>query len=345
MSRTITALFDTRADAEAGKQRLIAAHVDASNINIQDQSNMGSDYSTHQDRGVWGSTKNAFLPDEDRHTYEEGLRRGGVLLTADIDGDDAGAAVKALESADSVDIDERAGKWRSEGWGGAAATAGAASTGASSTGKSSTGSASFASDDTRRDVAGEERIQLAEEQLVVGKREVEHGGVRVRSYVTERPVHEQISLREERVNIERRPVDQAVSTDTNLFQERSIDMTATAEEAVVGKTARVTEELVVSKTADNRVETIDETVRKTEVDIDQSNTSDRDVGRTGSTTGGSMTGGTSTGGVADTAAGLGKEALGNVKQGLGNLTGNESLKRDGKAQERSGEAQQGKRGD
>ena len=120
MSRTLTALFDTRADAEAGKQRLVAAHVDADNIRIHDQDSMGSSggYSTHNDRGIWNNTKNAFLPDEDRHTYEEGIRRGGFLLTADIDGDadDAGRAVDALENANTVDIDERASGWRQQGW-------------------------------------------------------------------------------------------------------------------------------------------------------------------------------------------------------------------------------------
>lgn len=62
--------------------------------------------------------KHAFLPDEDRHIYEEGLRRGGVLLTADIDGDDAGEAIRALEdvSVNSVDIDERATLWKLQGW-------------------------------------------------------------------------------------------------------------------------------------------------------------------------------------------------------------------------------------
>ena len=327
MSRTITALFDTRADAEAGKQRLVAARVDASNISIHDKSDLssGSDYSTHQDRGIWNSTKNAFLPDEDRHTYEEGIRRGGVLLTADVDGDAVATAVKALESTSNVDIDERAGKWRSEGW--SAPTAGSTAYAAAGTG-------------ANRNVAGEEHIPIVEEQLVVGKREVQHGTTRVRSYVTERPVQEQVQLREEHVNIERRPVDRPISGDANMFQDRTIDVTETAEEAVVGKTARVVEEVVVSKTADERVETISDTVRRTEVDIDKGGTTDRVGASSATSTAGSAR--SAAGGVAATAAGLGQEALGNVKQGLGSLTGNESLKRDGEAQERAGETKQGK---
>jgi hypothetical protein len=119
MSRTLTALFDTRADAEAGRQRLLAAHVDADNIRIHDKSSVGdTGYSSHEEPGLWASIKSAFLPDEDRHVYEEGLRRGGFLLVADIDGDDAGEAIRALEDTglNSVDIDERASQWKSQGW-------------------------------------------------------------------------------------------------------------------------------------------------------------------------------------------------------------------------------------
>lgn len=46
-------------------------------------------------------------------------------------------------------------------------------------------------------------------------------------------------------------------------------MVATGEEAVVGKTARVVEEVVVSKTADEHVEEVDDTVRRTEVEVDR----------------------------------------------------------------------------
>lgn len=73
MSRTVTALFDTRADAEAAKNRLQVASIGADHVHIHDQTSSGhrSDggYSTHQDPGFWGSIKNAFLPDEDRHVY------------------------------------------------------------------------------------------------------------------------------------------------------------------------------------------------------------------------------------------------------------------------------------
>lgn len=130
MSRTLTALFDTRADAEAGRQRLLDARVDADNIKIHDKSSVGeTGYSSREEPGLWASVKNAFLPDEDRHVYEEGMRRGGFLLTADINGDDTGEAIRALEDVNGIDIEERASQWKSQGWN--PPTAGTGTTGAS----------------------------------------------------------------------------------------------------------------------------------------------------------------------------------------------------------------------
>lgn len=42
MSRTLTALFDTPADAEAGRQRLLGAHVDTDHVGIYDKSSVGA---------------------------------------------------------------------------------------------------------------------------------------------------------------------------------------------------------------------------------------------------------------------------------------------------------------
>jgi len=271
MATTITALFDTRSEAETAKERLKGARVHADHVSLHDKSSTGyrdSGYSDHQDRGFWESVKNAFVPDEDRHTYEEGVRRGGTLLTADVDDDCIEEAVRVLEQANPIDVDDRSSQWRSSGWDYSAA--GGVGAGAATQG--------FAGNERSSDVGGdrEEVVPIVEENLVVGKRDVNRGSVRVRSYVNETPVHEQVRLRDERVNVERRRVDQPLSAaDGDPFRERTIDMTATGEEAVVAKEARVVEEVVVSKTADERVETIDDTVRKTEVDIDRDGDTNR----------------------------------------------------------------------
>ena len=90
----------------------------------------------------------------------------------------------------------------------------------------------------------------------------------MRSYVVETPVEEQVALRQERVDVERRPVDRPVTEADRLFQERAVEATETTEEAVVSKEARVTEEVVVRKEAEERTETVRDTVRRTEVEVD-----------------------------------------------------------------------------
>ena len=295
MSRTITAMFATRADAEAGAERLRQAGIDAAHVNVHDQSThkTGADYSTHHDQGTWASIKNAFLPDEDRHTYDEGIRRGHAVLTADVEDHKIDDAVRVLEEANTLDIDEQASSWRQSGWDyqGGTGTGTGTSTGTGSALFGGTGTTGTTETDYAGRDGNEEVIPVVEEQLVVGKREVDRGGVRVRSYVSETPVHEQVRLREERVNVERRAVDQPIDAlEGDAFRERSIDLTATAEEAVVGKTARVVEEVVVSKTASERTEEIDDSVRRTEVDVDDTTST------TGTSTG---IGGTGLGGTTD----------------------------------------------
>jgi uncharacterized protein (TIGR02271 family) len=117
---------------------------------------------------------------------------------------------------------------------------------------------------------GTAAIPVVEEQLKVGKREVQRGGVRIFSHVVETPVNESIGLREEHVNVERHKVDQPISTaDTTAFKEQQIEMRETAEEAVVEKSARVVEEVVIGKQVSERQQQIHDTVRHTEVEVEQ----------------------------------------------------------------------------
>jgi len=116
---------------------------------------------------------------------------------------------------------------------------------------------------------GTTAIPVVEEELKVGKREVQRGGVRVYSRIVETPVNESIGLREEHVSVERHPVNQPISTaDSTAFKEQSIELRETAEEAVVQKSARVVEEVVVGKEVTQRQEQIHDTVRHTEVEVE-----------------------------------------------------------------------------
>jgi len=123
---------------------------------------------------------------------------------------------------------------------------------------------------TSTDIDNEAVIPVVEEELAVGKRQVQGGTARVHTTVTETPVEEQVSLHEEKVTIDRRPVDRmATDADLSDLGERTIEVTETREVPVVAKEARVVEEVVVGKTATDRTETIRDTVRRTDVVVDE----------------------------------------------------------------------------
>jgi uncharacterized protein (TIGR02271 family) len=155
-------------------------------------------------------------------------------------------------------------------------------------------------------------IPVIQEELRVGKREVQRGGVRIFQRMVETPVNETVNLREEHVNVERRPVDQPISSaDLAGFEEKSIELRETAEEAVVQKSARVVEEVVVGKEVSEREQQINDTVRHTEVDIEQLG-----AGAVSSTSG---TGGTSG------LSGTGTTGSGNTMGGSSTLGGTDAL--------------------
>ena len=116
---------------------------------------------------------------------------------------------------------------------------------------------------------------MIEEQLNVGKRVVQRGGVRVHTTVSSRPVEEKINLREKNVTVNRRPVDRKVlDADMKNFKDGDFTVTTQTEEAVVGKTSRVVEEVVIDKEMTERTETVRDTVKRTDVEVDEINTND-----------------------------------------------------------------------
>jgi uncharacterized protein (TIGR02271 family) len=113
-------------------------------------------------------------------------------------------------------------------------------------------------------------VPVVEETLKVGKRRVERGGIRVYTEVTEVPVQEQVTLREQHAVVDRRPVDRPVTAaDTAAFKDQSFEVREYAEEAVVAKEARVVEEVTIRRETSDHTETIKDTVRRTEVEVEE----------------------------------------------------------------------------
>lgn len=260
--------------------------------------------------GVIGALTGLGIPKDEAGHYAEGIRRGSTLVSVNVNEDRADEAMAIFNRHNPVDIDERSSHYSNTGYTGYTeqapvytpeqitaerntyATARSAAPAAPMAGTMNTPvSTANTMDTTAR--SNEVAIPIVEEQLAVGKREVTRGGARIHTYVTERPVEENVTLREEHVNVERRPVNRAASdADINAFKEGTFEVTERAEEAVVAKQARVVEEVVVNKEATQHTETIRDTVRRTDVDVDELNADDVTTSTTSttSTTGTSGTG-------------------------------------------------------
>ena len=200
--------------------------------------------------GLIGGLTNLGVPEEEAHYYAEGVRRGGILVTVAADSDsEAETAVSVMRRHGAVDIDQRATEWKKQGWKGRF-------------------EADVAPDSTSE---AERTIPVTQEELVVGKRNVESGGVRIYNRVIEQPVSKTVELQEERIDVERRPVNRpADTTGDTAFREQSFELRESAEEPVVEKRARVVEEVKVGKKRSKKTQAVQDTVRKTEVEVERS---------------------------------------------------------------------------
>ena len=267
-TRTLTAMFKTTAEAQKAGQMLASQlRLDGSAIRVSPGAGVtdaGYDKSSpYAEKGFFGSIKDLFLPEEDRYAYAEGMRRGNVLLNVTVDEGQITQASQVLEQTGALDLDAQEASWKQSGWTGYDASA-------HSTVATAAPMAAAGTNDT---------IKVVEERLVVGKRAVEAGGVRVRAYVVERPVEAQVTLHEERVSLERRPVDRAATAaDVAAFGGKTLEASAMREEAMVSKDVHVVEEIGLKKEAADRVETVRDTVRKTEVDVEDTATTARTAG-------------------------------------------------------------------
>lgn len=248
MMNTVVGLFDSSMEAQRAVRALIDGGFKREDIGITSSDYMG-DASNAVQTSVANAAENvaekiseffrALFGNNDAERsgyYAEAVRRGGTVITVDAETtDQANRAAETLDRNGAVDINQRGAQYRAN----------------------------------VNDV-GQVTLPVVEEELQVGKREVESGGVRLRSHVVERPVEEVVRLRQERVNVERRPVNRPVSEDyLNAFQDGVIEVTETNEEAVVAKEARVVEEVVVNKEVGEHTKTIRDTVRRSDVEVEQ----------------------------------------------------------------------------
>jgi uncharacterized protein (TIGR02271 family) len=256
---TLVAVYDTSEHADAAVRDLKAANVPADAISQHAKSGSisGGTRTTMafpvREQGFWSSLFGG-EPDHDTAVYDRSIESGSTVVTVRVPADHFDRVSAILEKHDPIDLDERASQY------GSAETSTTRTTTAPAVG--ARGTATTTAD-------GGTTLQLAEESLSIGKRAVSGGTTRIRRYVVETPVEERVTLHTEKVTLDRRPVSGAQAVGNADFTDKTIEMTETSEEAVVSKTARVTEEVSLRKEASDRVETVKDTVRRDEVEIEQ----------------------------------------------------------------------------
>lgn len=274
MSQTVVGIFDTATEAQDAVQALVNSGFNREQIDLSartgDYNNDDDVTDSHDEGGIGGFFSSLFGTNNDddrRRNYETVGKRGSIVTVHVDESDDAEQAADILDEHGAVNVDERASQY----------TTNYANTG-STVAPGITGNTYDLTADTTNltnttSVVGDGQtvsVPIIEENLSVGKRTVETGGVRLRSRIVEKPVEESIRLRTERVVVQRTPVDRAATdTDFTTFKEGEIDMTEHAERAVVAKEARVVEEVTVGKTVDEHDETIRDSVRRTDVNVEE----------------------------------------------------------------------------
>jgi uncharacterized protein (TIGR02271 family) len=119
----------------------------------------------------------------------------------------------------------------------------------------------------RRSSEDEVRVPLAKEEVTIGKREVEAGGVRLRKIIRTETVNQPVELQREEIVVERVPANERTSRTDIAFREEVIYIPLRREEPVVEKTTRTTEEVRVAKKRETERRDVSETVRREDVDI------------------------------------------------------------------------------
>ena len=247
MPRTIFANFDTEAEAER------ALAVVGRDVSLLDSAVLSD--------GVEGraTLDSLTLAPDERSACEAQLKRGGYLMIAQASDETGDQVLKLLHGM--------------AGGGAPLIIAEASSSAQARPAPAPAASAPASQAPAREAVVEEQRIPVVEEELRVGTRQVVRGKARVHSHMTEAPAREGVELAQERIDIERRPVNRRLSDEevaqSGLLQDRVFRFAAVREEAVVSKEAFVREELIVTKDVETRVEEISTTVRRTEVEVDR----------------------------------------------------------------------------
>lgn len=247
--KVVTA-YDTVDKAKAALNVLKTSGIDTSNVSLLDRSVLGST-TDYAHAGLWRRLFGENVWDHEAAVYGDTLKKGGALLAVRVPQDQVAKVMSILDVHKPLDVHETAAKIGAEVpiQAKALVTAPVAAAAAAA--------------------GNQEVLRLAEEQLNVGKRMFETGTTRIRRFVTERPVEAEVKLHEEHAEVVRRAISDPDYIADIDWTDKEYSVTETAEEAVVSKSARVVEEVAIRKEGTDRVETVRDTVRRQQVEVEK----------------------------------------------------------------------------
>jgi uncharacterized protein (TIGR02271 family) len=254
----IVAVYDKAGKAKDAVRALEASGFPPTDISLLNRESL-TDVEVRE-TGLWRRIFGRNVGDHESGVYGQTIESGGAVLTVRLQDSDVARAMKILDVHNPVDIAERGSSLPPT-----AATLPKSASAAPSASAPSLSTPAV----TNRTVVNEEVLRLAEEQLDVSKRLVETGRARVRRFVVEKPVESRITLHEEHAEMLRRPVSDPAAVKDVDWSEKVIEITETAELPVITKTTRIAEEVVIRREGSDRVETVRETVRRQQVELER----------------------------------------------------------------------------
>ncbi len=253
MSHVLVGLYRSEAQAKNAMNALVANGIQEDYIRSSPESMVeDTEQDTDSDGGITGFFRSLFGGDDHMaHVYSDAVNQGNTMVTVEVDDEVKNQkAIEILNQFNPIDIED-------------SVTSGTARAGTAAAAIGTSGP-------TADSLAQGARIPVIQEKIAIGKREVQRGGVRIVQRVSETPVQESVQLREEHVSVERRPVNQPISSaDVDALTDQTFELTETSQEAIVSKRARVVEEVVVGKDVTERTETVNDTIRRTDVEVEQ----------------------------------------------------------------------------
>jgi uncharacterized protein (TIGR02271 family) len=251
----IVAVYDKAAKAKEAARALETSGFAAGDISVLNRDSL-TDAEIHE-AGLWRRLFGRNVGDHESAVYGRTIESGGAVLTLRTADTEVPRAMKILDVHNPVDVNERA------------TSLGVAPPPAAR--------AAVQQPTPTAKLTKEEVLRLAEEQLDVGKRQVETGRARIRRFVTERPVETQVTLHEEHAEMMRRAINDPSPLKDVDWTDKVIEITETTEQAVVNKTAHVAEEVVVRREGSDHVETVRDTVRRQQVELERLPRDTKDV--------------------------------------------------------------------